>query len=67
MGIEANSVFWSEMEEYHNLVKEYDRNIEMYHPGSVNSKRMCPCLKFSHWCSWAATSVKYYRHNGPRF
>ena len=56
------SVFWREREEYHDLVEEYERNIEVTHPDYVTSRRMCPCLKYCSWCGWATTSVVYYEH-----
>lgn len=57
--------FWDEDHRYHDLVKQYYRNIEMTHPGSVTSQRMCACLDYYSYCEWAATKVKYYEYRGP--
>lgn len=66
MGISHTSEFWQSTERHHDLAETYDRNIERTHPGAVTSKGMCVCLDYTHWCSWAATKVTYYRYNGPR-
>lgn len=51
--------FWNETERYHDLVEQYERDIEFTHPPYVTG--MC-------WicggCSWHNTSVKYYEHRG---
>jgi len=67
MGVEASRTFWSETERYHDLAESYEKHIQRYHPERVTSRRMCPCLKYTHWCGRAGTSVTYYRHDGPFF
>lgn len=58
--------FWTSDHRYEDLAREYERNIERVHPGSVTSKRMCACLEYCSYCGWAATSVTYYDYRGPR-
>jgi len=55
------ATFWSETEQYHDLVKAYEAGIEEYHPKSVTG--MCSICDR---CSWPATTVTYYRHTGGK-
>lgn len=57
--------FWRETEEYHDLARTFEQNVERVHPGSVTSNGMCVCLDFTSYCSWAATAVDYYEYRGP--
>lgn len=59
--------FWTTADERHKEIAEtFYKNIEYKHPGSVTSKRMCPCLDYCSWCGWAATAVQYPEYTGPR-
>ena len=57
--------FWTSNSKYEELVKAYEQQIETTHPNTVSSRRLCPCLGFTHECGWAASSVTYYEHRGP--
>lgn len=57
------SRFWSETERYHELVEEYERNIETTHPDYITSDRLC---SFARWCKWHRTAVTYRDYRGPR-
>lgn len=63
---DAATEFWTENEEYHELARQFEEGINLTHPKTVTSRRMCVCLEFTSWCAWAATSVDYYEYNGPR-
>jgi len=65
MGIEAERRFWQERDEYHELARQYDRNLEVTHPDFVTSRGMCPCLDYVNRCGWAITKVTYYEYRGP--
>lgn len=56
--------FWRNLEKYHSLAEDFERNIQIKHPNSVSSKGMCPCLKFSNYCGWSASKVKYLKYTG---
>lgn len=59
--------FWMNTEKYHDLAKMYERNVEVIHPDSVTSRRMCPCLEYTHWCPFPLEGkVEYYEYRGPR-
>lgn len=59
--------FWTTASERHQrIAEEYHRNVEMVHPESVTSKRMCVCLNYCSWCGWAASTVQYVEYTGPR-
>lgn len=62
---EAEHNFWTESDDYHELVKTFEQNIDIYHPDTITSDRMCPCLDYASYCGWAATTVNYYNYNGP--
>jgi hypothetical protein len=63
MGSAAASAFWRERDEYHELAREFERNIEMTHPDYVTGSRACGwCYR----CPWAASSVTYFEYRGPR-
>lgn len=57
------SAFWSETERYHDLAREYERNIEVTHPDFVTSDGVTS--PYEYWCSWCASSVVYYEYRGP--
>ena len=62
----AGDTFWTDASEKHKqLAEDFYRNIEFTHPDTVTSRRMCPCLDFTHYCGWAATTVTYYEYQGP--
>jgi len=54
----AGSEFWTERNEYHELAKQFERNVEVTHPSGAS------CFCGSN-CPWAATTVTYYTYNGP--
>lgn len=56
--------FWTEENDYHDLARQFEQNVERTHPDIVTSKRMCPCIKYCGYCGWASTSVTYYQHRG---
>ena len=58
--------FWRNLEKYHSLAEDFERNIKIKHPNSVSSKGMCPCLEFCSYCGWSASKVKYYEYGGER-
>lgn len=59
MGVQHEQAFWNETVKYHDLVEEYERNIEVTHPGYVSSNRLAP---YSNRGVWNTTSVVYYEH-----
>lgn len=63
MGSAHERRFWSETERYHDLVREYDRNVEVTHPDYVTSDGVT--CKWCRWCSWCATAVIYWEYRGP--
>lgn len=68
MGDEREHNFWTSEHKYEELAKNFERNIQIKSPEVVSSRRMCVCIsKHSHECGWAASSVTYYKHNGPNF
>jgi len=62
MGTEHRSRFWQDRDDYHDVVRTYNQQIEIQHPTEVTSNRMCSCLNYVSWCAWAATTVVYYEH-----
>ena len=63
---EKDAVFWRTNNPYTDVAREFERGIEICHPGSVTSQRMCVCLDYVSWCGWAATSVEYPEYRGER-
>ena len=62
----SETEFWTSDHPYEELAIEYERHIERVHPNTVTSSRMCPCLKYTSECGWAATAVTYYEYRGPK-
>jgi len=60
MGVVAESRFWSERGDYHDMAITYERNIEVVHPPYVTGAHE-GCI-MTNWCSWCATAVTYYEH-----
>jgi hypothetical protein len=58
----AGSQFWTEQEKYHELVKQFEQNIEVTHPKRAKGE----CSRICGRCTWAATTVNYPTYNGPR-
>lgn len=56
---QADSVFWTEQEKYHELAKRFEQNIELTHPSGAS----CFC---GDSCPWAATKVTYFKYTGPK-
>lgn len=65
MGIEAERRFWQERDEYHDVARQYDRNIEVTHPDRITSDGCCVVGHMMRWCRWCRTNVKYYEYRGP--
>ena len=62
MGADTAAVFWIEMEKYHDLAEEFERNIEVTHPSRAKGECSHICGK----CSWAASTVVYQEYRGER-
>lgn len=58
----AEGRFWAEREQYHDLAREFEQNIEITHPDYVTSRGVDPMMGFFSKSFWAATNVKYYEH-----
>lgn len=58
----AASEFWSEENEYQDIARQFEENIELTHPNRAKGE----CRHFCGRCCWAATSVKYYEYRGPK-
>lgn len=58
--------FWSttRYERYHDLAREFEQNVERYHPGTITSDGRG--TRLFHHDSWYASCVTYYRYNGPQ-
>lgn len=54
--------FWAERDEYHDLARQFEQNIEITHPDSVTSCGVDPVVRFVGRSWWASTCVKYYEH-----
>lgn len=59
----AEAAFWRNGGKYHDLAEEYERNIEIVHPGHVTSDRLSPYSKHG---LWNITAVKYYEYRGRK-
>jgi len=64
MGREHERQFWQETERYHDLAREFERNIEVTHPPFVTSDGVGHRL--IHHDVWCATKVTYYEYRGPK-
>lgn len=52
--------FWTSESEYHELARQFERDIEIVHPKWVTTDRLLPyCLNGDNWIS---SSVTYYEH-----
>jgi len=57
--------FWRNREQYHDLAKHFEEHIEVVHPEYVTSRRMCPCLEYTHRCAFPLNGkVEYYEYRG---
>lgn len=56
------SKFWSETARYHDLARDYERNIEITHPPFVTSDGAGHRVLYHD--VWSATSVTYYEYRG---
>lgn len=65
MGTNARSRFWQHCETYHDLARQYNRQVQVRYPPEVTARRLCPCLDYVNNCSWARTQVVYYEYTGP--
>lgn len=66
MGKKREHNFWISNNKYQELAKEFEMNITRKSPETVSSRRMCSCIgEYAHECGWAASSVVYYKQNGP--
>lgn len=54
--------FRDECERYHDLVRQYEQNIEVTHPESVTSRGVHSMPAYFTRSNWAATNVRYYEH-----
>jgi len=63
MGLEAEQRFWQERDEYHDLARQFDRNIEITHPKWVTGRHKGCWI--SGRCKWCRTRYKYYEYRGP--
>jgi hypothetical protein len=54
--------FWTSDNEYEDLAREYEQNIEITHPNYVTSNGIGH--RFVHHDVWCASKVTYYEHRG---
>jgi hypothetical protein len=57
----AVSKFWQECDRYHDLEKQFQRNIKITHPDKLTGRSGY----YSCGCAWCAQEVKYYEYVGP--
>lgn len=58
----ASTEFWLENEEYHDLARTFEENVEIRTPSGFFE---CDLNGFSGHCPFCATSVTYYEYTGP--
>lgn len=60
--------FWREMDRYHDLAEQFERNIEYDQAAYdyVTSRRMCPCLDYCNRCGHPLNGkVVRIQYRGP--
>lgn len=64
MGTDHTRRFWNGDDDYHDLVEEYDRNIETTSPAAIHTRLGDWPRPF--WSKYMATEVTYREYRGPR-
>lgn len=62
MGREHASRFWQNREDYHDMARNFERNIEIVHPPYVTSNGIGS--RFITHDAWNNTKVIYYEYRG---